>query len=504
MTNPDEYDVCLLLEGTYPFVAGGVSSWIHNLIKALPEVSFTGVCILPNSNEKWTPRYEMPPNFTNLKVIYLHEYEVDQKKRTSRKIRLEQINCLRNFHKEIQENNYNLFDLVLSYFDKTTNYGMTAKELIYGKDAWRLLVDFYKPEENQESFMDYFWTYRFTHLPIYKLLTSNVPKARVYHTISTGYAGLLGVVAKALYNRPLLLTEHGIYTKERKIEISQAEWIYVSTDERIRIKKDLGVFQKIWINFFTFLGRVTYQKCDQIYTLHEGNRQIEIAEGADPEKTFVIPNGINIEKFSKLKPREQSKEVKGTYNVGFVGRVVPIKDVKTFLRACKIVSLKLDNVKFYIMGPVEEDPDYYQECIDLVELLKLEAVVEFTGKINVMDYYPILDLIVLTSVSESQPLVILEGACAGIPSVASDVGSCKELLEGRIKEDQALGHSGIITRVADPVDTADGIVKILSSDLLRHKMATAGRKRVEKFYRESDLNKKYLSIYEKYISYEPK
>ena len=34
-------DVCLILEGTYPFVRGGVSSWVHNLILGLPQVRFT-------------------------------------------------------------------------------------------------------------------------------------------------------------------------------------------------------------------------------------------------------------------------------------------------------------------------------------------------------------------------------------------------------------------------------------------------------------------------------
>ena len=67
---------------------------------------------------------------------------------------------------------------------------------MHGREAWDLLVERYNPEENKDSFIDYFWTFRFTHLPIFKMLQLELPKARVYHTISTGYAGLLGVIAR--------------------------------------------------------------------------------------------------------------------------------------------------------------------------------------------------------------------------------------------------------------------------------------------------------------------
>jgi glycosyltransferase involved in cell wall biosynthesis len=249
------------------------------------------------------------------------------------------------------------------------------------------------------------------------------------------------------------------------------------------------------VRLFESLGRITYRHADRIITLYEGNRQLEIADGADPAKTLVIPNGIDIEKFSALKPLHQEKGEGELFHVGFVGRVVPIKDVKTFIRACKIVSIRIPHVRFYIMGPTDEEPRYYQECLEMVDFLGLDAVVAFTGRINVLEHYGMLDVIVLTSVSEAQPLVILEANCAGIPVVASDVGSCRELLEGRTPPDRQLGPSGIVTRVADPTETAEGIVKILSDVDLRSRMSEAGRRRVETFYRESDLNQRYLDIY---------
>ncbi|WP_031485132.1 GT4 family glycosyltransferase PelF [Maridesulfovibrio frigidus] len=491
-----EYDVCLLLEGTYPFVAGGVSSWIHNLIKGMPDLTFTAVCILATSKEKAEYRYEVPDNFVDLKVVYLHD-PIEVSKNPFKKISANNIERLKKFHKQLDnESAGNMTEMV----DLFRNNKFPLGELMHGKKAWDLLVERYNVDENKESFIDYFWTYRFTHLPIFKMLPLDLPKAKVYHTISTGYAGLLGVVARVMTGRPLLLTEHGIYVKERKIEISQAEWVYRKKDERFRVDSKLGAFQTFWIRMFEQLGKMCYNYSSEIYTLYEGNKDLEILEGADPDKIKIIPNGISLDAFLGLKAADHDYKGQTEFAVGFVGRVVPIKDVKTFLRACKMVALKIDKLKVYIMGPTEEDEEYYEECVNLMKLLHLEDVVEFTGKVKVTDYLPNLDVIVLTSISEAQPLVIMEANCAGIPAVASDVGSCRELLEGRTVSDKALGPSGIVTKVADPVGTGEAILTILQKPILRKKMSLAGIERVKTFYRESDLNETYLKIYRKYMN----
>ena len=501
MSDNYDYDICLLLEGSYPFVSGGVSTWVHDLIKALPEIRFTAVSILPAPDEKWQPKYQLPDNFKDLKVVYLHHSEIEEESSPHILKRKKQIKLLKEFHKNLFNKKDSKIDKIMPIFTNEKRSGFTLHDLVYGKDSWKLLLDIYNVEENLDSFIDYFWTFRFTHLPMFNILKTEIPKAKVYHTISTGYAGLLGVVAKYLYNRPLLLTEHGIYTKERKIEISISEWIYSKEKERIKVENQLGKFHQMWINLFHSIGRIVYEKSDQIITLYEGNRKQEIKDGADPEKILIIPNGIDIEKFSKLKPNDviSTRVKEASLKIGFVGRVVPIKDVKTFIRACKIVSLKVKNVKFYIMGPYDEDLDYYQECLELVTLLELEDYIVFTGKINVLDYYPILDLIVLTSVSEAQPLVILEASCAGIPTVSGDVGSCRELLEGRTINDTKIGPSGIITKVADPSSTAEGIIRLLNDDNLMQQMSSNGRQRVFKYYNANALNENYLALYKKFL-----
>ena len=504
MQPTEPYDVCLILEGTYPFVSGGVSTWVHNLIRALPDIRFCAVSIFPSKKETRELKYDLPENFHLAQIVYIHEYDIGPAGTASRRQQRQHVAAIADFHHRIKGGDFSQFEKIVTLFQHPEKSGLAVHDLIHGKKAWSFLVEQYGPEDNTVSFIDYFWTFRFTHLPVFKLLGAPIPRARVYHTISTGFAGMLAAMAKHVHQRPMLLTEHGIYTKERKIEIAQAEWIYVAGGERVRVKKDVNAFQQLWINMFESLGRMTYQMADRIFTLYSGNRKLEISEGADPEKIEIIPNGIDIARFSTLKPAifDEAEKSKTRFKVGFVGRVVAIKDVKTFLRACKIVALQMPSVQFFILGPTDENPQYYQECKELVKLLRLGDGVVFTGRINVMEYYPKLDLLVLTSVSEAQPLVILEANCAGIPVVASDVGSCRELIEGRTRNDRMIGPSGIVTPVADPVGTAGGISRILSDPKTREQMALAGRERVRRYYQERDLNQKYDAIYKQYMSKE--
>src|SRR3546814_18617729 len=83
-----------------------------------------------------------------------------------------------------------------------------------------------------------------------------------------------------------------------------------------------------------------------------------------------------------------------------------------------------------ILGPFDEDPGYCQECRDLVAMLGLGETVKFMGQVKLDDWLGRIDAIVLTSISEAQPLVILEAGAAGVPTVATDVGACREMILG--------------------------------------------------------------------------
>ena len=106
---------------------------------------------------------------------------------------------------------------------------------------------------------------------------------------------------------------------------------------------------------------------------------------------------------------------------------------------------------------------------------------------------------VLTSISEGQPLTILEAGCAGVPTVATDVGACRELLEGGAADDKALGPGGLITGVGTPSETAAAILRLLRDPALRQSMAAAAAKRTETIYKQSSVIDRYRTIYNHWI-----
>lgn len=483
-------DVCLLLEGTYPYVSGGVSSWVSDIVNNLKGTTFSIVYLGAQFTTRKKLNYKIPSNVIDFRELYIFDYEVDLKRkhRTSKK----DMSILKEFLLSIRRGDIGVFD---EFVKKFRSGEIDFYDIIISYDSWKILEEVYESEAGDESFIDYFWTWRFIYLPFLSLLKADLPIARVYHSVSTGYAGVLGTLAKTEFSRPFLLTEHGLYTRERKIDISQADWIFSGSQDQSKITKRDDFFKDWWISLFSYFSRIAYQSADEILTLFEDNRKEQIKEKADPEKTSIIPNGVEFEELNAL-PREPSD---GVFRIGFMGRVVPIKDVKTFILACSITKKTHKDIEVYIMGPTEEDEEYYRECLLLCETQGLSDIIKFTGKIAIKEYYPKIDVIVLTSISEGQPIVILEASSCGIPVVASDVGACRELLYGREEDDKLIGPSGIITAVSSPEETAEAIIKIINDKALYKSMAKAAKTRVKTYYQMTDLLAKYNTLYQHYL-----
>jgi len=490
-------DVCLILEGTYPYVPGGVSYWTHQLIRSLKEFTFSLAVILPDRDPNREYKYDLPPNVRAVQEIYLHDHELPEGC-TSGKLEKEAWKDLDTFHQCPRNGQafQALESLYKNFFNSETRK-FSPHLLADAKQSWQVLEELYQQRASDESFIDYFWTFRFMHYPIFKIMSCDLPEAGVYHALSTGYAGLLGATAKLKYQRPLVLTEHGIYTRERRFEISRADWIYEKTDDKIRIQRSQSRFKELWNTMFATLSQICYEYSDQIVTLFEGNKEHELKDGAPEEKISIIPNGIDYDAFASV--RKEAKKDPGQLVLGFMGRVVSIKDVKTFIRACKAVSDIIPNLKVYLMGPTDEEPEYYQECLKLTEFLGISKIVEFTGKVPVRDYYQKIDILALTSISEAQPLVILEANCVGIPVVATDVGACRELLDGRTEEDIHLGKSGLVAGITNAEEISQAIIKIWRSKDLRDQMGQAGRERVRRYYNRKDLDDRYRGIYNHHL-----
>ena len=320
------------------------------------------------------------------------------------------------------------------------------------------------------------------------------PPARIYHAVSTGYAGILGVLLKHRNQRPFMLSEHGIYVKERKIDLYQAQWL---KDNRSVFERDpsrVSYFRQLWIRFFEHLGYVTYQAADDIVALYEANRQRQLQDGAPVERTSNIPNGIDVERFAPLRAL-RSDTIPPV--LCLIGRVVPIKDIKTFIRAMRLVVNHLPAAEAWIAGPEDESPEYARECRDMAAQLGLGEKVKFLGFQKLTDLLPKVGLVVLSSISEALPLVILEGYAAGVPTLSTDVGSCRQLVFGLPGDDADLGASGAIVRIADPEAMAQAALALLRDPQAWKAASEAGVKRVEKYYSQPMMFDRYRRLYEK-------
>lgn len=459
--------VCIVAEGCYPYVTGGVSSWIHVLIKKMPEVEFAIQTIIVDRKDRGKFKYQLPENVTEVREIFLNDK--DWLGKTKRyQLNDSEREALRGliFDRDVEWN---------KIFDLFHENHLSVNELIMGEEFFQIVLEYYKKKYSRIVFTDFLWTMRSMFLPMFLVLKNKPIQADLYHSVATGYAGLWASMASYVHDAPLIVSEHGIYTREREEEIIKANWVK-------------GIYKDIWIEQFNKFSRCSYQHADQVISLFEAARQLEIELGCPIEKTQVIPNGIDIERFRQLPKKEENDPY---INVGSVLRVAPVKDVKTMIYAFYYAKQEMDSLKLWIMGPTDENPEYAKECMDIVKSLGLKDVV-FTGTIDVKEYLGKMDLFLLTSISEGQPLSILEAFSAGVPCIATNVGNCKGLIEGEIDD---FGPAGRVAHVMNISEIAREIVVLAKDALLRKTMGEAGRKRVSTHYREEQFIESYKKLY---------
>lgn len=364
---------------------------------------------------------------------------------------------------------------------------VASADFFYSEAAWRRLCASYEQSCGGESFTEYFWTIRNMHSPLLKLgrVTPSIPPGKVIHAISTGYAGVLGAMLRSRHPCSLVLTEHGIYTKERKIDLMNAFL-------RQPPEASNGWSRDLWARWFAGLGRMTYKSADLVTTLYEKNRLRQIADGAEPHTTRVIPNGIDVKRMTSIRAR-RPKRIPPVF--GLLGRIVPIKDCKTFIRALRIVVSHMPSAQGWLIGPEDENPQYAQECRQLALSLGLQQHVSFLGFRKIDEVLPELGLLVLTSISEAFPLVLLEAFASGLPAIATDVGACRNIIEGNGEEDRAIGAAGAVVPIADPENTASAILALGTDEPRWRAAQAAGVARVDRYYTEKAVLAQYRQLY---------
>lgn len=464
--------ICIVAEGCYPYVVGGVSSWIDSMIRSFPNIDFCILSIISDRDQSAKFAYEFPDNVTEVYEAYLNDFDWGKKPKHGRRTKLndKQYRALRSVVLDSEVDWDTLFDMFQSQ-------KIAIDDLLMGADFLNIVKECYDMKYFHIVFSDFLWTMRSIYLPLFLIMKTNLPKADMYHCVSTGYAGLLGCIAQHKYGKGLVVSEHGIYTREREEEIIKASWV-------------AGIYKNIWIDQFRKMSRVAYERADKVTCLYSHAKELQMELGCPENRITITPNGINLERFADLPGKTAEDE--GFINIGAVLRITPIKDVKTMIRAFAYAKETVPNMKLWLMGPMEEDEQYAKECFELVEALKVKDVI-FTGRINVREYLGRMDFTILTSISEGMPLTILESYAARKPVIATDVGNCRELIYGGGQDE--CGTAGILTHIMNITEIAQAIMDLAKSEELRHKMGECGYNRVSQFYRIEQMKQTYSEIY---------
>lgn len=463
--------ICIVAEGCYPYVVGGVSSWIHSMICNFPNMEFVLLTIVAERSQSSKFVYDLPENVTEVHEVYLQDYDWEKKKARKRKLRLsrKEYRALRSVVLNRQIEWEDIFDLF-------HNRSFSIDELLMGEDFFHIARECYKMNYSQIVFSDFLWTLRSIYMPLFFVLKTKVPQADLYHCVATGYAGILGSMAKHFYHCGLLISEHGIYTREREEEIIKADWVK-------------GIYKNIWIEQFKKMSLAAYSRANLVTSLYEHAKSLQIELGCPEERTRVTPNGIDTGRFEGIEGKKG--EEFDWIQIGAVLRVTPIKDVKTMIQAFAFAKKKLPSLRLYIMGPCDEDEEYAKECFELVETLQVRDVI-FTGRVDVREYLGRMDMTVLTSISEGQPLTILESFAAHKPVIATDVGNCRELIYGH---EDSYGQAGILTHIMNLEEISDAMITLAKNCEMRQKMGENGYARVMGKYRIEDMKHTYYEIY---------
>ena len=461
--------ICIVAEGCYPYTVGGMSSWAHGLIRSFPKQEFVILAIVANRELRGKFVYELPENVVEVHELYLDDLDWCRRRRKSR-MNKKEYQALRSLllGKQVE------WEALIDYFQKKKR---SLNDLLMGEDFLNAVTEFYMLNYSQIVFTDFLWTMRSIYLPLFRTLQMKIPKADVYHCLCTGYAGVLGCMGKYIHGGRLMVSEHGIYTREREEELIRSKWVQ-------------GIYKNIWIEQFHKMSNMAYDRAELVTSLYGRARELQVDLECPQEKTMVIPNGIQVERFQGLLGKTEAEEEE--IYVGAVFRVTPIKDVKTLIQAFGFAKEQEPRLKLWIMGPWDNDDGYAQECFDMVGVMGISDVI-FSGNVDVREYYGKMVMMILSSISEGQPLTILESFAAHKPVIATDVGDCSGLILGN--EGDRFGEAGIITHIMNVGEITQAILTLARDKRRRMQMGENGYHRVTAVYRMENMLHAYGEVY---------
>jgi glycosyltransferase involved in cell wall biosynthesis len=255
-----------------------------------------------------------------------------------------------------------------------------------------------------------------------------------------------------------------------------------------------GYFNLVMNKLIILLERMLARITDKIITLTEAGKADHVRfKIADADKFVPIYCGINLEKFlhasvdkNLLKERLAIKE---KFVVGTVSRLDPVKGVQYFIKAAKLISERIVDVKFVIVGDGKEK----KRLIKLAHALGIKDKILFLGfSDNVEQILRVFDVFVLSSLNEGLGRAILEAMASGVAVVATNVGGVPSIINDQ--------ENGILVGSKDFKMIAGGVIHLLENEDLRKTIIKNALSGVKAKFKEEIMFEKTFNLYDELIS----
>jgi len=472
-------------EGTYPYVTGGVSTWADILMHELKNIDFVLVPIQMHPFVK--VKFNIPPNVVDIinvplwgteepieyirKVEFSKIYEAKIKTQNENHmnvLRPMMILVLDHIYRNKEDLN-GLGDSIYEFYEYFQTYDY--HETFRSEELWEIykeyiLEHFKGVEEDVPSVFDMIEGLRYLYRFFISLLPT-LPEAHIYHSSAAAFCGLSCIIAKKKYGSKFLLTEHGVYIREQYLANSRNQTPY-------RTKEFL-------MGLITLVSKLNFHFADIVSPVCNYNARWEKKWGVDEAKIQTIYNGIDTNVFKQFDVEKEDDRP----TVVMVARIDPLKDIETYIRTAEIVRREVPNVLFKLYGPIV-DEKYYHICQNLVDELQLERNFSFAGLTSSpQTAYNEGDVVMLTSISEAFPFVVIEAMACEKVVVSSDVGGTKEVLE----------DYGFVVKPKDYQEFADKVLYVLKNPEIAKDMGMDARQSILNGFTIEDMVESYGKVY---------
>lgn len=243
---------------------------------------------------------------------------------------------------------------------------------------------------------------------------------------------------------------------------------------------------------FRLLMKWCFKRAALVAAVTDIRRKQLLTEGLSAEKSAVFPCGTDFHLRPPTPARLSADDADGTFHIGIVARIVPIKNFELFLQAARLVADKHAAARFHIVGGqgfLESDLEYYRRIQTLVRELRLTERLRFHEPVE--DLSPLLsgfDLLVSSSHIETFGRTLVEAMALSKPVVATAVGGVPEVI--------ADGEVGYLVPPGDTAAMAEKISRLITNADLRETIGQRGRQRVLKRFDVYAITRRWERTYE--------